>query len=152
MWEIFVLLKKHLQATTHKNITNVSTLPKTNITPENGLSQKKTSFPSINFQVRTPSFREGTPPQKISLATGSSKELSFETSTIIFVSDNQVIFHMYTMYMICILKFYDRCLLNSVFLESPHSFLETLSQQSQKWHVSPSLNKMCTHFVHPSVS
>ena len=120
--------KQHLQETDHKNNTNVSTLPKTNITSENGLSQKKTSIPTINFQVRTPSFREGTPPKKKSLAT----ELSFETSTIIFVSDNQVIFHMYTMYTICILKFHDWCLWNTVFLESPHSFLETLGQQSLK--------------------
>ena len=36
------------------------TLPKTNIAPENRPSQKETSIPTIHFQVRTVSFREGT--------------------------------------------------------------------------------------------
>ncbi len=35
------------------------TLPETNIAPENGPSQKETSIPNINFQLRTVSFREG---------------------------------------------------------------------------------------------
>ena len=34
-------------------------LPKTNIAPENGPSQKETRIPTIHFQVRTLSFREG---------------------------------------------------------------------------------------------
>ena len=37
----------------------VFTLPETNIAPENGSSQKETSLPTIHFQVRTVSFREG---------------------------------------------------------------------------------------------
>ena len=36
------------------------TLPKTNITPENRPSQKETSIPTIHFQGRNLSFREGT--------------------------------------------------------------------------------------------
>ena len=35
------------------------TLPKTNIVPENRPSQKGTSIPTIHFQVRAVSFREG---------------------------------------------------------------------------------------------
>ena len=33
--------------------------PETNIAPENRPSQKETSIPTIHFQVRTVSFREG---------------------------------------------------------------------------------------------
>ncbi len=36
------------------------TLPKTNIAPENRPSQKETSIPTIHFQGRNLSFREGT--------------------------------------------------------------------------------------------
>ena len=36
-----------------------NTLPKTNIAPENRPSKKETSIPTIHFQVRTVSFREG---------------------------------------------------------------------------------------------
>ena len=39
------------------------TLP--NVAPEKMLSQKESNLPTINFQVRTVSFREGTPQQKI---------------------------------------------------------------------------------------
>ncbi len=35
------------------------TLPETNIAPENRPSQKETSIPTIHFQVRAVSFREG---------------------------------------------------------------------------------------------
>ena len=35
------------------------TFPETNIAPENMPSQKETSIPTINFKVRTVSFREG---------------------------------------------------------------------------------------------
>ncbi len=35
------------------------TLPETNIAHENKPSQKETSIPTIHFQVRTVSFREG---------------------------------------------------------------------------------------------
>ena len=38
----------------------IYTLPETNIAPENRSSQKETSIPTIHFQVRTVSFREGT--------------------------------------------------------------------------------------------
>ena len=34
------------------------TLPETNIAPENKVSQKETSIPTIHFQGRTVSFRE----------------------------------------------------------------------------------------------
>ena len=34
-----------------------TTLPRTNIAPENGPSQKENSIPTIHFQVRTASFR-----------------------------------------------------------------------------------------------
>ena len=36
-----------------------STLPKSNIAPENKSSQKESSIPTIHFQVRAVSFREG---------------------------------------------------------------------------------------------
>ena len=36
-----------------------STLPETNIAPQNRPSQKEISIPTIHFQVRTLSFREG---------------------------------------------------------------------------------------------
>ena len=36
-----------------------STLPETNIAPENGGSQHESPFPEVYFQVRTVSFREG---------------------------------------------------------------------------------------------
>ena len=32
---------------------NISTLPRTNIAPENGPSQNETSIPTIHFQVQT---------------------------------------------------------------------------------------------------
>ena len=37
----------------------VTTLPETNIAPENGPSQKEIHIPTIHFQGRTVSFREG---------------------------------------------------------------------------------------------
>ena len=39
--------------------TLLSTLPETNIAPENRPSQKESSLPTIHFQGRTLSFREG---------------------------------------------------------------------------------------------
>ena len=36
-----------------------TTLPETNIAPENRVSQKETSIPTIHFQGQTVSFREG---------------------------------------------------------------------------------------------
>ena len=36
-----------------------NTLPETNIVPENRASQKEMSIPTIHFQVRVVSFREG---------------------------------------------------------------------------------------------
>ena len=41
----------------------MGTLPKTNIAPEHRLFQKERSLPTINFQGRAVSFREGTPPK-----------------------------------------------------------------------------------------
>ena len=35
------------------------TLPETNMAPENRPSQKETSIPTIHFQMRAVSFREG---------------------------------------------------------------------------------------------
>ena len=40
------------------------TLPETNIAPKIRPSQKETSIPTIHFQVRTVSFREGIPSLK----------------------------------------------------------------------------------------
>ena len=42
-----------------KTLTSSTTLPETNIEPENGSSQKESSIPTINFQVQAVSFREG---------------------------------------------------------------------------------------------
>ena len=47
------------QETLTSLILTISTRPKTNIAPENRPSQKKSSLPTIHFQVRTVSFREG---------------------------------------------------------------------------------------------
>ena len=41
------------------SISDMFTLPKTNIAPENKPSQKENHLPTIHFQVRTVSFREG---------------------------------------------------------------------------------------------
>ena len=49
---IFSILK-------HVNFDIYSTLPETNIAPENTVSQKEMSLPTIHFLVRTVSFREG---------------------------------------------------------------------------------------------
>ena len=43
----------------HTYKTILFTLPKTKIAPENRPSQKETSIPTIHFQVRAVSFREG---------------------------------------------------------------------------------------------
>ena len=49
---------QHLRIFTHP--TNPTfTLPETNIAPENRPSQKETSIPTIHFQGRVVSFREG---------------------------------------------------------------------------------------------
>ena len=42
----------------HVENGNTSTLPRTNIAPENGPSQKESIIPTIHFQVRTASFRD----------------------------------------------------------------------------------------------
>ncbi len=42
------------------------TLPETNIAPANRPSQKETDTPTIHFQVRTVSFREGITPVRSS--------------------------------------------------------------------------------------
>ena len=42
----------------HHDSHQSTTLPETNIAPENRPSQKETSIPTIHFQVRTVSFRE----------------------------------------------------------------------------------------------
>jgi len=39
--------------------TSSTTLPETNLEPENGSSQKESSIPTINLQVQAVSFREG---------------------------------------------------------------------------------------------
>ncbi len=38
-----------------------NTLPETNIAPARKLPQKETNLPTIHFQVRAVSFREGNP-------------------------------------------------------------------------------------------
>jgi len=49
----------HFSILKHVNLDVYSTLPETNIAPENNVSQKEMSLPTIHFQVRTVSFREG---------------------------------------------------------------------------------------------
>ena len=47
------------RVTRHYLVTRQVALPETNITPENRQSQKDIHFPTIDFQGRTVSFREG---------------------------------------------------------------------------------------------
>ena len=50
-----------------------TTLPETNIAPEDRPSQKETSIPIIHFQVRTVSFREGIPVAKVEIENSQFK-------------------------------------------------------------------------------
>ena len=71
-------ISKEISNRTHglRTLKNpVSTLPETNIAPENGPSQKETSIPTIHFQVRTVSFREGN--SSVSQLTETGSPLGF---------------------------------------------------------------------------
>ena len=112
-------------------------------------TQKESSLPTIHFQVRTLSFREGIPSKKKSLATGSSKELTFQTLTIICCF---MLFLLVRWFFICILCTWYVYLYSWlvtfiwVALESPHSFRETLVNNPKSGMFFPSLSKMCCPF------
>ena len=44
-----------------KSSVQFTTLPQTNMAPENRVAQKEIHLPTIHFQVRAVSFREGKP-------------------------------------------------------------------------------------------
>ena len=59
-----ILFKERLHIIYEIYFSLDDTLPETNIAPENRVSQKETSIPTIHFQVQTVSFRNDTQDKK----------------------------------------------------------------------------------------